>query len=207
MKALLHKDFRNAKMALPPAVLLGIPLLLIIEFTQSPYFNQKVSWQSAFWIVYFFSSTSLFYRSFGFENRFKTFHIYKSFGVPSLQIFLSQTLVHFLSASFMGLSYLLLTFIMWSPSDLNLCHFILSIITTSAILSPLGTTLGLMLQVEREFLFSLIFLPLSTPVILGAYSYGLQSESAWPWVLGMFFVGSCFLSSAVFHFFFDDLTA
>lgn len=206
MKALIQKDFRNAASALPPALLLGIPLLLVIEFTQNPHLSERISWRSAFWVVYFLSSTSLFYRSFGFENRFKTFHIYRSFCVSPLKVFLSQTLMHFLSASLMGICYLIVTVTLWSPADLNWTFLGFMIVATSAILAPIGTTLGLMLQVEREFLFSLIFLPLSTPVVLGAYSYELQPDSSWPWVLAIFFVGGSFLSCLFFSFFFDDLT-
>jgi ABC-type transport system involved in cytochrome c biogenesis permease component len=77
---------------------------------------------------------------------------------------------------------------------------------TSVILSPIGTLLGLMFQIEREFLFPLIFLPIATPVVLGAYSFGLQDGQNWLWILATFLVGSIFICSLIFHFFFDDLT-
>lgn len=204
--ALLLKDFRNARASMPPAILLGVSLLLILEFTQSPLTTERMAWRSAYWIIYFFGVTSLFYRSFGFENHSNTFHIYRSFCISPLKVLLSQCLVHCLSASIIGITYLFMTVLFWSPTDLNWASTLVKIVITSVILSPIGTTLGLMLQMEREFLFSLTFLPLATPVVLGAYALELQSDSAWPWILAIFFVGGCFLSALVFQFFFDDLT-
>jgi hypothetical protein len=95
MMALLKKDFKNSFSSLGPAIMLGIPLLLIMQFTQSSLSLEKISWKSAFWITFFFGSTALYFRSFGLENRFKNFHFYTAFNIPRLKIFLSQTIAHF----------------------------------------------------------------------------------------------------------------
>ena len=203
---LLKKDFRNALSAFGPALLLGIPLLLIIQFTQSTEYFEQVSWKSAFWITFFFSSTSLYFRSFGLENRFKNFQLYTGFRISKLSVFLSQTLIHILTATILGVCYLGLTLLFWSPKEVNLLMMIALIALTSGALSPLGTVLGLMLQLEREFLFSVIYLPLATPVILGTYSLSTDPVSNWLYIVLSFLVGGGFLSAMIFNFFFDDLS-
>ncbi|MBN8462823.1 MAG: hypothetical protein J0M01_08405 [Dechloromonas sp.] len=205
MLALLKKDFRNACASIGPAIMLGIPMLLIIEFTQSS--TSTVSWRSAFWLTYFFGSTALYFRSFGLENRFKNFHFYTAFKISRLKIFLSQAIIQFLAAFLMGCFYLLMTVFFFSPTDLDARHFVELIALTSLTLAPIGTVLGLMLQLEREFLFSIVYLPLATPVILASFSLSLGLEGSWLYVLLSFLVGGAFLSAAIFEFFFDDLSA
>ena len=206
MKALLAKDLRNARWAFWPAMILGIPLLLIIQFTQDSS-GEKISWLSAFWITFFLSSTSLFFRSFGLENRFKNFQIYSALKISKLRVFLSQSLMHFLSVFLLGLGYLVITVLFWSPHEIDWQKILGILALTSACLAPVGSTLGLMLQLEREFLFSVIYLPLATPVVLGAYSLCLPEHSAnWLYVLWSFFLCGSFLSAFVFEFFFDELS-
>ncbi|MDB5037574.1 MAG: hypothetical protein JWQ35_1102 [Bacteriovoracaceae bacterium] len=206
MRALLAKDFRNAHWAFPPALILGIPLLLILNFTQDNS-AEKISWRSALWITFLLSSTSLFFRSFGLENRFNNFQVYTAFRIPKLQIFLSQALIHFVSAFLLGLGYLLFCILFWSPKDLDLLSTMGLLALASACLAPMGTLLGLMLQLEREFLFSVIYLPLATPVVLAAYSLSLVDASTnWLYVLISFLVAGGFISALIFEFFFDELS-
>jgi ABC-type transport system involved in cytochrome c biogenesis permease component len=206
MKSLLLKDFRNALASFGPAMMLGIPLLLILQFSQDAN-SEKLTWQSAFWVAYFFSTTSLFFRSFGLENRHKNFQFYTAFRVPKLQIFFSQSLIHFLTTCILGLGYLLLVVVFWSPRDLNLTWFFAIIVLTSACLSPIGTVLGLMLQLEREFMFSVIYLPLATPVVLGAHALTTADFSMnWLFVLLSFLMVGGFVGAFVFEFFFDELS-
>jgi hypothetical protein len=205
MMALIGKDFRNAIASFGPAMMLGIPLLLVLQFSQDAD-APKISWQTAFWLTYFFSTTALYFRSFGLENRYKTFQVYSAFQVSRVRIFLSQTLVHTLTASIIGFGYLALVILFWSPHDVN-PRMIELICLASVCLSPLGTVLGLILQLEREFLFSIVYLPLATPVILGAHALSQPEFSiSWLYVLVSFFLVSTFIAAAVFEFFFDELS-
>jgi hypothetical protein len=106
----------------------------------------------------------------------------------------------------MAFSYLALTVLFFSPIDIDLTALIEVIILTALALAPIGTVLGLMLQLEREFLFSIIYLPLATPVILAAFSLSGDLSGAWMYVLLSFLVGGSFLSAFTFEFFFDELS-
>lgn len=205
MMALLRKDFDNARSSIGPAIMLGVPILLIIQFAQDAD-APKLQWKTAFWLAYFFATTSLFFRSFGLENRSKNFHIYSAFKISRLQIFFSQALVQWASASLLGVIYLGLSFVFWSPEDFN-WKILEIVLLASACLAPLGTLLGLILQLEREFLFSVIYLPLSSPVVLGAYSLSAaEFSTTWLYVLLSFCLVSGFLGALIFEFFFDELS-
>lgn len=206
MSALLKKDFRNACQAFGPALLLGVALLLILQLTQSSDSALRLPWRSAFWLTFFFSSTSLFFRSFGLEHRFKNFHVYTAFQVSRSKIFWSQTLVQMATSTALGAAYLLLVTVFWTPSDLDWLAMIEIILLISAGLSPLGILLGLMLQREREFLFSVLYLPLATPLILGAHETSNEIASSWLYLLVSFTFVSGFLSAFLFEFFFDELS-
>lgn len=203
--SLLEKDTRNALNAFGPALFLGVPLLLVIQFTKS----EGYPWVSGYWLTFFFSTTSLFFRSFGYENRFHTFHTYTVLSVPRLSLFVSQALVHMITINLLGLCYLLLSLLFWSPVSPDWQSVLLLSSLSALALSPLGTLLGLMLQLEREFLFSVIYLPLATPVILSGYSLSLEGwsiGSGWAQVLVGFILGGGFLSALIFEFFFDELS-
>ncbi len=205
--ALVSKDLENAKWAFTPALMLGVPLLLLVEFTQSSSPNERVSWLSAFWISFFIATTSLYFRSFGLEHRFKNFHLYSAIKTSRLQIFMSQTLVHFVSAFLLGLCYLFLCLVFFSPGSIDWMMYLKLIALVSICLSPLGTLLGLMLQLEREFLFSIIYLPLATPVILAAHNLCMPDASPnWLSVLSIFALAGGFVSAMIFEFFFDELS-
>ncbi len=203
MKALLFKDFRNALSSFGPACILGVPLLLILQFTKG---DTGIDGGAAFWVTYFFSSTSIFYRSFAQERRFKNFQIYSAFRVPKLQIFFSQSALHFFLSIAVGAVYLALCFLFWSPFDGEVFKMMGVLALVSACLAPLGTLFGLMLQLEREFLFSVIYLPLATPVILGAHSISLDAGGIWFKILLSFGVLAGFLSALLFEFYFDELS-
>lgn len=205
--SLLKKDIRNAVWAFIPALMLGIPLILILEFTQSSAPQEKISWKAAFWISFFISTTSLYFRSFGLEHRFRTFHLYSAMNISRLSIFVSQSLTHIFSTFFLGLSYLLIVLLFFSPNDLDALAITKLIALCSVALSPLGTLLGLMLQLEREFLFSVIYLPLATPVILVAHHLSANPEAPrWLSLILIFTLLSSFLSALIFEFFFDELS-
>lgn len=204
MMALLKKDFRNTLASLGPALLLGIPLLLVMEFTKDA--STPLSWKTAFWIAYFLGSTSLFYRSFSIEHASKTFGIYTAFRVNRLKLWLSQSLLHFAGATLMGIIYSLVAFIFWSPSWAELKEVLIWIPAASLVLSPLGASLGLMLQIEREFMFSVFYLPLATPVVLASHELSSHGYSMWALVLVVFGLMGGFISALIFEFFFDELT-
>ncbi len=203
---LLKKDFRNLRLSLGPALFFCLPLLLFLsvgsEFSERPHELANLS----FWISYFIALSSLFYRSFSLENRFQSFHIYTALRVPKISIFVSQSLVNFLGAVLIGVCYLSIVQIFWAHSDFDFLNFFPLILVISLALSPLGSLLSLLLQIEREFLFSLFFLPVSTPLFLGALSISHQSEAPWFWVMSIFALISIFLSALLFEFFFDELT-
>jgi ABC-type transport system involved in cytochrome c biogenesis permease component len=205
VKTLLQKDFRNARFILWPALWLGVPLLLILQFSIDRFSFESIPWKTAYWITFFFSSTALFYRSFAQEHRFQTFSLYLAFKTPRWQILLSQMLTHIGLLFLLSLFYLLLILIFWSPRELPWVHLLMVSVFVSCALAPFGTLLGLMLQIEREFLFSIFFMPLSTPLVLAAY--GLSEGWSWNWmslVLSFLVIGS-FLSFFLFEFFFDEL--
>lgn len=206
MKTLLYKDFLNARSALLPALLLGLPLILILQFTTQETERGPLAWTSAYWIVYFFSAVNLLYRSFSFEHRSQNFILYSAFQIAPIKIFCSQALLHFLSLLFMGLVYLGLIFVFWSFPFHDMERLMTALLLSSLCLAPVGTCLGLMLQTEREFLFSLFFLPLTTPVILGAHALSLEWTTSWGSVLGIFALMGSFVSALIFEFFFDELS-
>lgn len=204
---LLKKDMRNAKQSIGPAIFLGVPLLLILGFGNEIEIDQVLSWRSAFWLSFFISITSLFYRSYGFEHRYKCFHVYKAFRVSKVKIFLSQVLSHLVAVWVLGFAFLFFTNILFSPRDLDLSQMSLLIFAVSLALAPLGSLIGLLLQFEREFLFALFFIPLTAPIILASHHLSLEgSSSSWAWLFGAFILLSGFMSSLLFEFFFDELS-
>jgi len=205
MKALLQKDLRNARFILWPALWLGIPLLLILQFSNDQQSFDSVSWKTAYWVAYFFSATAIFYRSFAQEHRFQNFGIYLSFSIPRWKILLSQLLVHSAVLFLLGFIYALLVMIFWSPQNFPWSHLLSVSLLVTLALVPVGTLLGLMLQVEREFLFSIFFMPLVTPLVLAASA--MSEAWIWSWsslILAFLIMGS-FLSFFLFEFFFDEL--
>ena len=203
---LLKKDLRNLSDALPPALLLGIPLILIIQFANSSSEAQKIEWKTVFWITFFISIVALLYRSFGEEHRSKNFQIYSAFKIPKQIIFISQCISHALSLFIIGFFYLWLSILFFSPSMTDIPSMFALLAVVSVCLAPIGTTLGLALQVEREFLFPLFFLPLCTPVVLAAESLSIEFSRPWLSVLLIFGLVGAFLSALVFEFFFDELS-
>jgi len=161
----------------------------------------------SFWVVFFIGQTSLLYRSFALEHRFQTFHNYTAWGVPSSAIFWSQTLCNWLGGILLGLFYLLLANLFGkSPIALN-AEFLLVLVAVNLAMAPLGTLLSLLLQVEREFLFGLFFLPSSVPVFLAALSITEgENPTTWFSVIAIFVLISGGLSAFLFEFFFDELT-
>lgn len=204
---LLKKDFRNAKQSIGPAIFLGIPLLLILGFGNEIEVDQALSWRSAFWLSFFISVTSLFYRSYGFEHRYQSFLVYKAFRVSKIKIFISQIISHLVAVWLLGFTFLFFTTVLFSPHDLDVKQMALVIFGVSLALAPLGSLIGLLLQFEREFLFALFFIPLCAPVILASHHLSLEDSSAsWAWLFGAFILLSGFLSSLLFEFFFDELS-
>lgn len=204
--ALVNKDLKHLKISMGPALFLALPLIFLISIANQSEFDQRFSFRGAFWICFFVASVSLFYRSFGFEIRNKNFGIYSCLRVPRLSVFYSQVLVNFLALLLIGIFYLFLSRLFWSPSDALSARWIWILLLSCGGLAPLGSLLSLLLYFEREFLFSIIFLPLSIPVFLAAYSLSLEWEAAWLWVLAIYGVLSHFLCAATFEFFFDELT-
>lgn len=204
-RALLEKDLKNSARSLGPCIFLGLPLILILSFFRESFKAHDIHWLAAFWLSLYIGLSALFYRSFGFEHA-SSFLLYTSLKIKPRLIFWSQALAHWLVSVAMACSYLFIVFILWSPSDAPLLNLILIAALSSLVLCPLGSLLGLMIQAEREFIFSLLFFPLSTPVILASLELSLHWDSAWLYVLGIFAALSCFLCSFIFEFFFDELT-
>ena len=199
---LLKKDLKNTFGAMGPAALLGVPLLFVLQWQT----DQRPSWSTGFWTVYFFSLTALFLRSFGAENRYHIFGLYKNLKVSRPMVFWSQVFLNFLASIVLGVLYSLLVILFWSPENFNFGNHLLWITLVGISLSPLSTLLGLMLHHEREFLFSVVYFPLSTPVILAAYALTDAYQASWLYLLLTFSVVSAFVSAAFFELFFDDLT-
>lgn len=206
LAALILKDLKNSLRALWPSIFLGVPLILLLSFFRESFKDHDIHWLAGFWLSFFVGLNSLFYRSFGFEHRHESFLIYQAFRVPKLRIFWSQAVCHWFVAILMAAAYVLIAFILWSPYDADPLGIFGLAVLSAAILCPLGSLLGLMLQLEREFLFGLVFFPLSTPVILACFELSLAWSEVWLSVLGIFAVMSAFLSSLFFEFFFDELS-
>lgn len=203
---LLQKDARNAKQSLWPAILLGIPLILLLAISNEVEKDQWMSWRTAFWFSFFFSSTALFYRSFGQETYSRNFGIYTAFRVSAKSILASQTLIQFASLLILGIFLGLLTQIFWSAPDFLFVELVKLIVLSSLTLAPTGSLLGLLLQNEREVLFPLFYLPFASPVIIGTHSLSSQANSSWMYIIGIFCIVGGFLSFLIFEFFFDELT-
>jgi ABC-type transport system involved in cytochrome c biogenesis permease component len=206
VKYLLAKDFRNLKSVVLPALFLGIPLILILQFTTESTDQGLIHPLSAYWVVYFFSAVALLYRSFSAEHRYSTFIVYSALGVSRLKIFLSQALFQWIGLVVLGAIYGALIHFFWPSVELDWKVGLTVLALVSLCLAPLGSLLGLMLQTEREFLFSVFFLPLCTPVLLGAHSLCQEWSQAWFSVLAVFALMGGFVSALLFEFFFDELT-
>lgn len=204
--ALLEKDFKNLKFALPPALFLGIPVLLILGIGNEIEWKQNLSWRSVFWITYFISLAALFYRSFYLENSSRSFNLYRMGQVPLLQLLWSQCLVFFIGSTALAAFFIFASVVFISPRDPQVLELLGVASLTAACLSPLGSFLGLFMQFEREYLFSLFFLGGSTPVILAGHQMSESQQWNWIYLDLIFFLFSAFICSLLFQFFFDDLT-
>lgn len=204
--ALFFKDWENFKHNFGPAVLLGIPLILVMGFSNEVEDGINISWRAAYWLSFFFSSTAIYYRSFGLENRFRVFHVFTALRVKRLPIFVSQAFFQMILGSILGAAYLGLISIFWTPQDLSWPSMLLLSFGASLCMAPVGSLLGLALQWEREVLFSLFFIPYITPLILAVYHLSIERTASWAYLAGIFFVVGSFVSALIFEFFFDDLT-
>jgi len=205
--ALFCKDFSQLRDSGLSALFFGIPIFFLFSMA-ADFFDRPMNYESlSFWVVFFIGQTSLLYRSFSLEQRFQCFHVYSAWGVPNSSIFWSQTLCNWLGGILLGLFYLLLANLFGkTPLSFNL-DFLICLLAVSLAMAPLGTLLSLLLQVEREFLFGLFFLPASIPVFLAALSITEgQNPSTWMYILFIFILISGGLSSFLFEFFFDELT-
>lgn len=200
---ILRKDLKQSREVVGPSFLLCLPLLVLFSLGMDGETHKEMASRVIFWICLFISLISLFYRSFSGENRYGNFHIYTSLRVKASLVFWSQTLLHFLFAFALGIFYWFLSRLL-TGLEADTPYLLLGFVALA--LAPLGSLLGLMLQMEREFLFSLIFLPLSTPVFLAALSYETTALNSWLYVLGIYATLSLYLSAFLFEFFFDELT-
>jgi ABC-type transport system involved in cytochrome c biogenesis permease component len=202
--SLLKKDFRNLKNSFLPALLMGLPLILVLGMSAQNPSTDMIHWRSAFWVVFFVSSTALLYRSFEQENRSKNYSLYFSIRLPRFLIFLSQSLVQWISCIFLSGVILALVAIFWSPNEAVLSSWGWAILL-SAGLCPLGCLLSLLLQFERDFLFALFYLPLASPALLAGYHLSIGYQASWLYALLIFCCLSAFLAAFLFEFFFDEL--
>lgn len=206
MKILIQKDIRHLKAAFPSAVLLGVPLILILQFTTEGTEQGILNPLSAFWIAYFFSSVALLYRSFSLEHRNSSFIVYTAFGIAKWKVFWSHCLAQWMGLVLLGVAYGLLFHLFWPQVTISVTQSLGVLALTSLALAPIGSFLGLLLQTEREFLFSIFFLPLCTPVLLAAHQLTIEWTDAWFSVLSIFCLIGSFLSSLLFEFYFDELS-
>jgi len=206
MLALVLKDWSNAKNSFYPSLLLGLPLILLLSFLDNRTNSNLLHQNQFYWLIYFYSSISVFYRSFGFEHRFHNFHIYRSLDIAPWKVFASQCLAHFGICILIGLAYLIFIPIFWPTENWPIFELLALTAAIAACQTPLGCLLGLLLQFEREFLFALFFLPIMTPLLLAASQLSEDFYPSWVYILSAFFLAGSFVSALVFQFFFDELT-
>lgn len=192
--ALLTKDFRNLKWTLIPALSICVPLLILARV----FFEHQAG--PSFWITFFMASIFLFFRSFAQENTSKNFHLYALFRTSRALIFLSQWAVQALCLAILGIFIFLLTHLFWAQGAS--VQFEMLALATLA-LSPLGTFLGLILRSQREFLFILTYITLTTPVILACSQ---EQSSAWLSLVLAYALLLGFSSFSLATWLFDDLT-
>jgi len=204
---LLAKDFSQFRDAGLSALFFGVPIFFLLSMA-ADFFDRPMNYESlSFWVVFFVGQTSLLYRSFSLEHRYQCFHVYSTWGVPPWSIFWSQTLCNVIGGVVLGLFYLLIANLFGKSLitlDLELFGTLMAV---NLAMAPLGTLLSLLLQVEREFLFGLFFLPASIPVFLAALSI-TEGENPMTWmsILAIFILVAGGLSAFLFEFFFDELT-
>jgi ABC-type transport system involved in cytochrome c biogenesis permease component len=206
MLALLQKDLEQLKNTLGPALLFCLPILLLLSMGSEFYDRPQEFALLSFWVSFFLGISSLYYRSFYLEHRFSCFSIYTTLRVPKWMIFCSQSFVNFLGSVLIGFTYSAFVQIFWNIPDFNWAQCLALVAMISLSLACLGTLLSLLLQVEREFLFALFFLPVATPLFLSALSVSLEGQETWIWIMAVFLCLSVFLSAMLFEFFFDELT-
>jgi hypothetical protein len=203
---LVKKDLSQLKNTLGPALLFCFPILLLLSIGSEFHDRPQDFALLSFWISLFLGISSLSYRSFSLEQRYQCFGLYSQLRVPKWMIFCSQSLVNFFSSLLMSAVYLVIMLVFWNLPELSMMSLLPPLVMISISLACLGSFLSLLLQVEREFLFALFFLPLATPLFLAALSLSLKNEQAWIWVMAIFLGLSVFLSALLFEFFFDELT-
>ncbi len=204
---LLAKDFSQLRDAGLSALFFGVPLFFLLSMA-ADFFDQPMNYESlSFWVVFFIGQTSMLYRSFTLEHRFQSFHVYSAWGVRSSSIFWSQAFCNALGGIILGLFYLLLANLFGKSAMSLSSEFFLTLVAVNLAMAPLGTLLSLLLQVEREFLFGLFFLPASIPVFLAALSITEgENPTTWMSLIAIFILIAGGLSAFLFEFFFDELT-
>jgi len=196
---LLKKDLRESLAVVSPAFLMGFSVFILLQLSRDIPHAQT----SDFWFSFFVSSSALFYRSFSLEHRSQNFAVYRAAGLSLQKLFWSQVIVQMLRLLSIGflLVIVLAAFGLPAASLWPLC------LSVGFAMSPFATFLGLSLKAEKEFLFSFVYFPFVTPLVLAGASLSSadSNQSVWWSILILFGLGASFISAVAFEFFFDDL--
>ena len=197
---LIRKDLRESPAVIVPSFLLAVTLFIIMQFSR----DTPQAEASDFWFSFFVASSALFYRSFSLEHRSQNFALYRVARIPLQWVFWSHTLVQCLRLSLIsgGLILCLRLFGMMSFHP-----FAISLAVMAA-LCPFAVFLGLSLKGEKEFLFSFVYFPIATPMVLAGVSLSSEPDlRLWWTILAAFGVGASFIAALAFQFFYDDFTS
>lgn len=196
---LLVKDLRESLAAIVPSFLLSFTLFIILQFSR----ELPKAELTDFWFSFFVASSALFYRSFSLEHRSRNFGLYRAAGLKLQLLFWTQVFVQSGRLAVIGFMLYLSLYLFGIDAYRP---FLLSLATTLAV-APFAVFLGLSLKGEREFLFSFVYFPFVTPLILAGVSLTHHPEANLWWsILISFGLGSAFIAALVFEYFYDDFT-
>ena len=197
---MMFKDLRESPQVIAPSFLMGFSVFILLQLSREIPHPEI----SDFWFSYFVASAALFYRSFVHEHQSRNFALYRAAGISLQKLFWSHVFTQTLRLC--SIALLLLTIL--AAFGIHSFSLVILSLCVSTTLAPFATFLGLGLKAEREFLFSFVYFPFVTPVVLAgvALSHDINSPVWWS-LLAIFALGTSFLAAIGFEFFFDDLTS
>lgn len=203
---LIVKDWKSSLWTLFPGFALGVGLLIVLCFTRSAT-NFSESQVSDLWAAFFVASILIFQRSFHLESASKAFFFYRQIKASLKLLFIFQFISQALRLFIIGIIYWMIQAFFFSSPQIEITNLLVTLGCISLSISSLGVLFGLILAFEKDLLFSLLYLPTISPLMIAAYQASSGHQTAvWLSIMGSFGIISLFLSLLIFEFFFDELT-
>lgn len=186
VSAILRSYLRSKSIAFRifPFVAL-ILLLFAFAFDPDSGLIEKIS-PGLFWLVVLFGSTFIFTSQMENKNESKFF---SSYGIDPVVIFFSRVIVNFVVIFILSIFSGILTIGLYTPPIKNIGVLSLVILSTTLALSAVGAIYTPLVSRAKDSgqLLSLLVIPISIPVFLGAIKateniFEISVGQAWPWI-------------------------